>query len=60
MNQNAEGEYSLVIFDADGTRRFGVGTTKRGFTGLNVTDGSGVIRANLYADDYGENSGFGA
>ncbi len=60
MNQNAEGEYSFVISDTSGTRRFGVGATKRGFTGLNVTDGSGVIRANLYADDDGEDSGFRA
>ncbi len=62
MNQNAEGKYSFVIFDASGTHRIGVGTTKRGFTGLNVrpADGSGVIRVNLYADDDGQDSGFRA
>lgn len=60
MTQNSEGEYGFGIFDDSGTLRFGVGTTKRGFAGLNVRDGSGVIRANLYADDDGEDSGFRA
>jgi hypothetical protein len=58
MTENSEGEYAFNIFDASGAVRFGVGTTKRGFVGLNVRDGHGVIRSNLYANDDGADTGF--
>ena len=58
MTQNGDGEYAFLIFDPDGSLRFGVGTTKRGFVGLNVRDGHGVIRSNLYASDDGSDTGF--
>jgi len=57
MTQNSEGEYAFLIFDPGGSLRFGVGTTKRGFVGLNVRDGHGVvIRSNLYANDDGSDT----
>jgi hypothetical protein len=58
MTQNSEGEYAFLVFDSGGSMRFGVGTTRRGFVGLNVRDGHGVIRSNLYANDDGSDTGF--
>jgi hypothetical protein len=58
MMENTEGEYAFSVFDASGALRFGVGTTKRGFVGLNVRDEHGVIRSNLYANDDGSDTGF--
>jgi len=58
MMENAEGEYALSIFDASGSVRFGLGTTNRGFLGVNVGDEHGVIRSNLYANDDGSDAGF--
>ncbi|MDQ6669658.1 MAG: hypothetical protein M3069_02670 [Chloroflexota bacterium] len=58
MTQNSDGEYAFLIFDPGGSPRFGVGTTMRGFVGLNVRDGRGVVRSNLYASDDGSDTGF--
>jgi len=58
MMENGEGDYAFSIFDASGAARFGVGTTKRGFVGLNVRDARGVIRSNMYANDDGSDTGF--
>jgi hypothetical protein len=58
MAESSEGEYGFATFDAANTQRFGVGTTRRGFVGLNVRDGHGVIRSNLYASDDGSDTGF--
>jgi hypothetical protein len=48
MMENGEGECAFSIFDASGAVRFGVGTTRRGFVGLNVRDARGVIRSNMH------------
>jgi hypothetical protein len=59
MFQNqAEGEYGFGILDAQGATLFAVGTTKRGFVGLNVRDGAGTIRAYMQAFDDGSSAAF--
>jgi len=58
MMENAEDEYAFSMFDASGSVRFAVGTTNRGFVGLNVGDEHRVIRSNLNANDDGSDAGF--
>jgi hypothetical protein len=60
LQQTVEGTYAIGINDADGTPRFGVGTTARegGFVGLNVRDAKGAIRSRVFASDDGTQTGF--
>jgi hypothetical protein len=58
--QTPEGEYAFAILDAHGTQRWGVGTTKRGFVGMGMRDGSGTFRANMQVADDGSYAGFRA
>ncbi len=50
--------FAFAEIHTSGAVRFGVGTTKRGFVGLNVRDARGVIRSNMYANDDGSDTGF--
>lgn len=60
LDQTLESTYEIQIKDKSGAVRFGVGTTPRegGFVGLHVRDGSGAIRARLFASDDGQQTGF--
>jgi hypothetical protein len=58
---NPAGGYGMSIRGADGAVRFGVGhgaSEGEAFTGLNIRDAAGTIRANLFATDDGSRAGF--
>ena len=52
-NQATANSYGLGILDERGTLRAGLGAGGAGFVGINVRDGAGRIRANLFATDDG-------